>query len=67
VVEKCGKGIGNMKMARGRKFGVWQTWNSESEGGNKWGGGGGGGKDGVWQAVDRGRRERKYTCSPNLV
>jgi hypothetical protein len=23
-----------MKMARGRKFGVWQPWNSESEGKN---------------------------------
>jgi hypothetical protein len=21
---------------------------------------------GAWQALDRGRRERKYTCSPNL-
>jgi hypothetical protein len=24
-----------MKMARGRKFGVWQPWNSESEGGGE--------------------------------
>jgi hypothetical protein len=28
-----------MKMARGRKFGVWQTWNSESEGKKRGGGG----------------------------
>jgi hypothetical protein len=91
------KGIGNMKMVRGRKFGVWQPWKVERKycgigigkmkmaRGRKFGvcvsmaaleGGGGGGRKkggeggsthGAWQALDRGRREREYTCSSNLV
>ena len=60
---------------------MWKKhWQNEDGGWEKvrgmaalefWVGGGqkgdGGAKHGVWQALDRGRREGKHTRSPNLV
>jgi hypothetical protein len=59
VVEYCGKGIGNcdsnMKMARGRKFEVWQP------GGKKGGGGG------THEVVSQGlANPESRTCDGNL-
>jgi hypothetical protein len=52
-----------MKMARGRKFGVWQPWREKK-------GGGGGGKgeytQGAWQALDRGRQKESTLVVPTL-